>query len=117
MDAITAFNLAKQENEFESHEFQAVSLYVDKLIATAATMGNRDTICEIPLYVAGVDYFPRNVMCGAIEQRLNTLGYYTLLLSDVAMYISWRFPNQTNDEEEEEFQLQRRSKEPIKLQS
>lgn len=69
-----------------------VCRYVDKKIATAATLGEQDTMCSIPQFIPDTMQFRMEPMIQAVIVHLIELGYYTRQLGTNTVYVSWRFP-------------------------
>ena len=98
MDAFTAYEIADRKKYTEDRTFEDVVKYVEKKIATAATLGHRDTICSIPIYMPDTPAFDRSSMLEDIMHHLTNKGFYCRPCPSCTVYISWRYATELTRE-------------------
>ena len=90
MDAYTAFQVADRKKHTEDSTFEDVVRYVQNKITTAATLGHRDTLCVIPIYLPDTPAFDRDAMTKAVMEHLTSKSFYCYLCPSCTLYVSWR---------------------------
>lgn len=94
MNASAAFLIAEKKKKHDNETYVLVCKFIEKKIATAATLGKRDTMCEVPVFIPDSLQFDMQPMVLAVSERFQKLGYYVLQVSVSGLYISWRHARQ-----------------------
>ncbi len=90
MNASAAYLIAEKKKKHDNETYVLVCKFVEKKIATAATLGKRDTMCEVPVFIPDSLQFDMQPMVLAVSECFQNLGYYVLQVSFNGLYISWR---------------------------
>ena len=97
MTAVAAFELAMMQSASEGQDFIKVAAYIQRKIATAATLGHKDVIVQVPNYIPDTLEFNLPLMVESIILHLTELGYYVKLLTFPSLYVSWRYAVQPRE--------------------
>jgi len=99
LSAAQAYEVAQMRSRNGDEERARVMAYVQRKIATAASLGHRDAMCTIPSYIPDTLQYDMPEMVEAVILALNALGYYVRLLHFPSLYISWRYVGATTREQ------------------
>jgi hypothetical protein len=91
--AVDAYHLALRRKASDSKTFLQVCSYVEKKIVTAASLGERDTICSIPMYLHDAPTYDQEALTEALVDHFRTQQFYVHTIHTTAIYISWRHAN------------------------
>jgi hypothetical protein len=91
--AIDAYMLSEKQTDSNADVFNTVRRYVEKKIKTAATLGDLDTVCQVPAFISDAPIYKQDVLVLAIKQHLDKCGFHTILFGLDHLYVSWRYAN------------------------
>ena len=92
LSAATALALSRSSKSTSPAACLSVLKYIQTRIATAATLGQQDTLVYVPLYIPDCPEFRLHEMTEYIVYQLTISGFYLYPLSSGAIYVSWRYP-------------------------
>lgn len=99
MLASDAFEVSRQTKHASESTLHKVCSFVERKISTAATMGQRDTLAEVPMFIQDAPQYDRITMQHSVSEQLRKRGFHVVILPNFNLYVSWRYPTDEHAEE------------------
>lgn len=93
LDAKSALELSEFTGRPSSIACDTVMKYIENKLATAATLGEKDTTILIPMFIPDCPQFRIDMMLLYIGEYLKNNGFFVCTMTIDTIYVSWRYPS------------------------
>ena len=94
-NANLALKLSEYTGQSSSAACDMVMKYIENKLATAATLGRKDTTISVPMFIPDCPQFQIDKMLIYIVEYLGYQGFFVHVMTSDTIYISWRYPSTT----------------------
>ena len=94
--------ISEKRNKLRKETYVKIYEQISKKIRQSAEFGNKFLLVSVPSFVVGFPAFDRFKAVHYIKRQLDLGGFYTRLVGDYEIYVSWTYKKKTNKSEKHE---------------
>ncbi len=94
--------ISEKRNKLRKETYVKIYEQISKKIRQSAEFGNKFLLVSVPSFVVGFPAFDRLKAVHYIKRQLDLGGFYTRLVGDYEIYVSWTYKKKANKSEKHE---------------